>query len=321
MATQNVKNATKIMNSLEKRIGKSGDPKAEQNLTQIYITLGRELQQHLERLRQSGNKKELESVSNAFESFLKRIVERGGGNSFSSLSWVAETFYSMAINFDEPSAEVPEKAKGYYANAVKGYEQILERTAKDPKFVPNPENLIGIRLRMAISERRIGHFNTAIKLISEVLQARPKMITAQIEGAETYQTKGALDKNCYLDAIAGGEKTPKGENLIWGWGKLAQMTMKEDKFQATFYQARLKIAECRYLYALKATDKAKHDEYMGRAKKEISVVYKLFPAMGGPESFAKYDELAKKVQAELSETPVGMQEFADTDSKSAQVEK
>ncbi len=321
IATLDVQMAIKVMNSLEKRIGNTNDPKAAENLTSIYIGLGRELQQHLERLRQIGNKKELDAVSTAFETFLKRIVERGGGSSFNSLSWVAENFYSLAKGLDDDSPEPPEKAKLYYANAAKGYEQILERAKQDPKFVPDPQALIGIRLRLAISERRVGHFNTAIKLISEVLEARPKLVPLQIEAAETYQLSGSVDKDGYLTAIAGGEKTAKGENLVWGWGKLAKMTQNEEKYQDTFFQARLKIAECRYLYALKAADKAKHDEYMNRAKKELSIIYKLFPELGGPVWYAQYDELAKKVQKELSEKPVGMEEFKEPAPPNAQAGK
>ncbi len=321
VATGDLKNATKVMNSLEKRIGNSGNAKAGENLTAIYIMLGHELQQHLERLQKTGQHKEFDAAAAAFENFLKRILERGGGNSFSSLSWVAENFYALATRQDDGAAEPSEKVKGYYESATKGYEQILARVEKDPAFAPKPDSLIGIRLRMAISERRIGNYKTAIKLVAAVLQERPKMITAQIEGAETYQLSGAVDKRGYLDAIAGGERTPKGNNVIWGWGKLAKTTQDDERFEETFFQSRLKIAECRYLFALKATDKADRDKYLEMAKKELRLMYRTYPKLGGAESYAKYDRLTKQVQGELGEKPIGVQEFIDADAQSAQLEK
>ena len=316
VATQNVKDVTKIMNSLEKRFGVAKDPKAAASLTQIYMMLARELQQHLERLRKSGNKKELESVSNAFEAFLKRIVERGGGETFSSLSWVADTFYSLAVGIDDADSTEPpsERAKSFYANAVKGYEQILAKVAQDPKFAPDADTLLGIQIRAAISERRVGNYNTAIKLIAQALETRPKMITAQVEGAETYQISGPTDSDGFLKAISGGEKNAKGENTIWGWGKLAKMTQDDKRFADTFFLARYKIPECRYLFAMKAAEKAKHDKYIDMSKKELSMIYRLYPKLGGPEWFKKYDDLAKRVQTELGEKSVGIEGFKDAET-------
>jgi tetratricopeptide (TPR) repeat protein len=310
---QDVKGAKKMMDALEKAVSKSGDAKAGETLTQIYISLGRELQQQLERLRKGGQKKELEAVSTAFETFLSRIISRGEGNSYSSLSWVAETFYSLATGFDDGSAEVSAKAKAYYGNAVKAYEQILARAAKDTAFLPNVESLVGIRLRMAVCERRLGDYDAAVKLIADVLKDRPTMLTAQIEGAETYCARGATEKEFYNKAIVGGEPNKAGDNIIWGWGKLAKMTQDNPKFEDTFYQARLKIAESRYHYGLKVKDKEKRKTFVDKAKKDLWLTYKLYPNLGGANSYAQYDRLLKQIQENLGDKPIGMQEFKDSE--------
>jgi hypothetical protein len=72
---------------------------------------------------------------------------------------------------------------------------------------------------------------------------------------------------------------------------------------------------------LKSSEKAKHDKYLGMSKKDLSMMYRLHPKLGGPESYAKYDDLAKKVQSELGEKPIGVQEFKDAEAQSAAVEK
>lgn len=83
---QQLKKAEEVMDALEKQVQRGGDAKAAENLTAIYISLGRELQQHLQDLRKKGQKKELDAVSKAFEVFLDRVTKREAGSSFASLN-------------------------------------------------------------------------------------------------------------------------------------------------------------------------------------------------------------------------------------------
>ncbi|MFH1268020.1 MAG: hypothetical protein ABIK89_20070, partial [Planctomycetota bacterium] len=91
VAAQQLDKAEKIMNSLEEEVAKRGDADAAKTLTRIYISLGRELEGLLERLRKEKKTEELKKVSDGFELFLTRISERKEGNTFNSLNWVAET--------------------------------------------------------------------------------------------------------------------------------------------------------------------------------------------------------------------------------------
>ncbi len=309
VAEQQLDKAEQAMDALEKLVGKSQDAKAAETLTLIYIALGRELQQQLQGLSKSGQKKEMETVSKGFELFLSRIGKRETGNTFNSLSWVAETFYSLASGFDDNSAKLSPQAKNYYEQAVHAYERILATAAKDEKFVPQPEALVGLRLRLAVCQRRLGKFDDAIKLILEVLKDKPMNLTAQVQAAETHQARGAVDPKGYFDAIKGTNPDATKQNIIWGWGRLAQITKGNPKFDDTFFQARLKLAEARYRFGLTVSTKSVQRQTIDQAKKDLRITYEVRPTLGGPETSAEYDRLLKAIQNSLGEKTIGLQEF------------
>jgi tetratricopeptide (TPR) repeat protein len=307
------------MNSLEKAVG--SDEKASEALTIIYIKLGRDLQQQLEELRNSGKSKELKAVADGFETFLKSIVGRDQGNTWSSLNWVAETFYSLGAGYDEGSGgNLSADANRYYSEAINAYHKILDRAASDPKFAPNADALVGVQLRMAVCMRKTGKYDEAIQTIVGVLKDRPMMLPAQIMGAETYQAKGASDKNSYAFAILGGPEkdSKKNQSIIWGWAKLSKLTMNNDKFLDTFHQARLKLAECRYHYGMLNKNKAKRRKTIDAAKEDLWITYKLYPDLGGQATSEEYNRVLKQIQRGLGEKAIGLEEFR---RRSAEIQK
>ena len=319
-----LEDAEKVMNSLEEAVNRVGDAKASENLTMIYIALGRELQQQLEELRNSKKQKQLKAVSDGFESFLKRIVKRETGNTWSSLNWVAETHFSLGTGFDDGKAAILNaEAKRHYANAVEAYAAIVKQAEADKAFAPqDPNALDGVRLRMAVCQRKIGKHDDAIKTIVSVLKTRPMMLPAQVLGAETYQGKGLVDKDSYGIAILGGkDRDAKGQSIIWGWAKLSKMTQNQAKFVDTFHMARIRISECRFLYGMMIADKDKEKEESKRArtltaaKDDMWTTYKLYPTLGGKARADEYNRLLVKIQKALGEKPIGLEEFRRRSAK------
>ena len=199
------------MDALEKLVKGAGDAKAAENLTAIYISLGRELEQHLQDLRKSGHTKELDDVSQAFEVFLDRVTKRDAGNSYASLNWVGETYFSLGNGFDDGTGKSSAKATAYFKRATDAYRRVLEIAAKDPKFKEQPDSLNGIRLRLADCYRRSGSYDEAIKTILGVLRDKPMLLPAQVQAAETYQAQGAVDPKGYVMAITGSTGQRRGE--------------------------------------------------------------------------------------------------------------
>jgi len=97
---ETMKAAEAVMNALEKTVGQ--DAQAAERLTQIYIIMGKDLENQL--LGASKDAKAREALSEAFEQFLARIAQRPG-NTYASLIWVGETFYNLGSAADSSQEE------------------------------------------------------------------------------------------------------------------------------------------------------------------------------------------------------------------------
>jgi tetratricopeptide (TPR) repeat protein len=318
---QQLKKAEEAMDALEKLVQKSGDVKASENLTAIYISLGRELQQHLQALRKSGKVREREAVSKAFEVFLDRVTQRETGGSFASLHWVAETYYGLGSGFDENGAPPSSRANVYFQKAITAYQRMLEVAAKDPKYQAQPESLLGVRLRLADCYHRSGNFDDAIKTLVTVLRQKPMLITAQVQAAEIYQDLGASDSKGYALAINGSNPGKDGKNTIWGWNKISQIVSKaminNPKYEDTFHLSRLSMAEARYRFALGEKDKDQRTKILEWAKQDLWYTYKLYPNLGGEKKSAQYDRMLKQIQKSLGASETGLTEFKERDAAAA----
>jgi tetratricopeptide (TPR) repeat protein len=313
---QQLKKAEEAMDALEKLVKGAGDAKAAENLTAIYVGLGRQLEQHLQELRKSGQTKELESVSKAFEIFLDRVTKRETGNSYASLNWVGATYFSLGGGLDEGPQKISPKAKAYFQKAADAYQRMLAVAEKDPKFKDNPDSLAGVRLRLADCYRRAGRFDEATKIVVDVLKQKPTLLAAQVQAAATYQAQGAVDPQGYARAILGGAPARDGKNVVWGWAKVSKMTMSDPKFQDTFHEARLNLAEARYRYGMTHQDPAKRSKLLEAARQDLWITFKHQPELGGPETAARYDRLLRRIQQALGGKETGLAEFRERDAAS-----
>jgi len=297
VGAQELDKAEEAMDALEAMIAAGGDAATAGKLTKIYIMLGRELQETLKRLRQENKNDEAEKVAGGFEVFLKRISERDKGNTFSSLNWVAETFYNLGASLDPNGQETPEKAKDYYKNAAATYVAILTKIKEDDKgeFAPSGA-AANIQVRLAACLRALDEHAKAMKLLLNILKQSERRVDVQIEAARTYQDWAKLEgKSGYFNfAIKGGNKVGS-RYLVWGWGGIARRVAPYDKYQSTFHEARYNLALCRLKYAQSQQGVEKVDT-LEMAEKDILSTQLLYPTMGGDEWYPKYDALLKNIQ-------------------------
>ncbi len=313
---QQVDKAEAAMDALEGLVQGAGDANAAENLTKIYVSLGRELEQQLQDLRKSGQTKQLETVSKAFEIFLDRVTKRDSGNSYASLNWVGETYFSLGAGFDAGPGKVSPQATAYFAKAADAYQRMLDTVKEDPKFKDNPESLTGARLRLADCYRRAGKFDEALAVVLDVLKQKPMLLPAQVQAAETLQARGAIDPKNYGLAILGDRPARDGKNAIWGWAKLSQLTMSNEQFAGTFHHARLNLAESRLRYALTEKDATRRANILAAARQDLWTTYKLRPDLGGEDTTVRYDRLLKQIQNGLGQQESGLQEFRDRNNAS-----
>lgn len=319
MTPQQLPKAEEVMDRLEKFVEKKGDAAPSINLTGIYISLGRELQQHLQALRKSGKNRELDNVSKAFEVFLDRVMKRETGASYASLNWVGETYYNLGLSFAEGGGTPSLKAPGFFEKSAAGYQRMLEVAEKEPKLTAQPDTLNAIRARIADCHRRSGKYEEAIQALLPVLKEKPTPVylSAQVQAAETYQAEGSVKPAAYALAINGGQPGKDGKNVIWGWGKISKMTVNNPKLSTVFHQARLNMAEARYNFAMAEKDTAKQAKILEAAKQDLWYTYKLHPELGGPETAARYDRLLKQIQKSLGGDETGLSEFKQRDAEPA----
>ncbi|HWB11319.1 MAG TPA: hypothetical protein VG826_18970 [Pirellulales bacterium] len=310
VANQALDKAEAVMESLEKLVNASGDADAASQLTRIYIALGRELEEQLQRLRQEQKSEEFGQVSKGFELFLQRISSREKGNTFSSLNWVAETFFSLGSGHDAGGAKEAEpEAKAYYEKSLETDRKIIEAVGKDKSFGPEGA-VLAVKLRMARTERRLRNFEKARELLVEVLKEKANLLDAQIEAARTLQDWGAQKPEYYMKAIAGDvkQKSKEGrdENLLWGWAKIAVRTQSQKSLDAAFYEARYNQAQC-YMDLGQKKGGAEKKELLQKAERDILFTYRIRPQLGGPEWTRKFDSLLRLVQQLLGNSkPTGL---------------
>ncbi|MEA1951639.1 MAG: hypothetical protein U9N87_09650, partial [Planctomycetota bacterium] len=308
VASRELEKAEKAMDVLEKAVAAEGDAKAASKLTQIYISLGRELQELLEGLRKQKKTEEMTAVSGGFELFLTRISDREQGNTFNSLNWVAETFFGMGKGFDSGGQALPPEAEKYYQKAAATYKAILKKCKDDPSFAPKPDVAYGIRVRLAKCLLRLGQYETAMKYLVNVLVKKNMMVDAQVQAAHTYQAWAGTPGNSskYLKAIKGGYRSKKMKaNVVWGWLKIAKMVASSKKHRDVFHEARYNLAVCQMEAALTLRGQKKKDG-LAAAEKSITRIQMLYPKMGGKEWRAKYDGLLKKIQKLQGKTAKGL---------------
>ncbi len=305
VGAQQLDQAEATMNALEQLVSKDQGAEGSRRLTQVYIALGRRLEEMLARLRGEGKQAEMKKVSHGFELFLTRISQRKEGVTFNSLNWVAETFFSLGAGMDPGRGEIPPEAKRYYEEAAKTYIRILQQKPQGMSEVAGTT----IRVRLAACLRAMGRHDKALALLIGVLKQREKRVDVQIEAARTYQDWGKVSgkPEYYTKAMLGGYPQG-GTNLVWGWAGIANRVVSFDKYRSFFHEARYNLALCRLGLARSRSGEEKA-KTLQQAEADITRTYQLYPKMGGPEWFPKYDALLKEIRKERGiRNPQGLKE-------------
>ena len=101
------------------------------------------------------------------------------------------------------------------------------------------------------------------------------LLTAQVQAAETYQEQGAVDGKGYALAINGSTPGKDNKNVIWGWRTISRMAMQDfTKFEDTFHQARLKMAEARLAVAATLKEDKARENLLKVAEHDLFITYK-----------------------------------------------
>ena len=187
--------------------------------------------------------------------------------------------------------------------AEKAYTKLSQLPpAELEKIKRKPEELM---LKLAMTKRGAGKFEEANKLLVEALAKNQNNITVQIEAAKNLQQWAAgKDVEKLKMAMLGAEPQANKKKLVWGWGQIAQTTVRYPNFQKEFFEARLNIAKCRAMIA--ENSGAEKQKLYDAAIADITQTYSRFPELGGAVLRGEFDRLLREIQQKAGKQPTGI---------------
>lgn len=268
------------------------DAESSQTLAGIFVSLARDLREQLEATADETKRLKMSAT------LLIVAVEAAKADSFNTQYWAADTIVSIAQELEKSPAGKAQAATAY-SEAAKILEAILAKEKSQPGWISPAAFAIQIRLRLAQTSRGLGDFKMAIEQLASVLEENNALLDVQIEAARTYQAWGAASNSgFYKVAIEGGRPDPKTrQKLIWGWGKIQQLTANNPNYSEQFYEARYQLAFSRWQYAKGLQDATGRADEIRRASNDIESTAKLFPDLGGPLMKKKFQALLRNIQA------------------------
>lgn len=263
------------------------DAAGEKKLVATFRALAIDIQEQIENAPPARQAK----LVDAFNVFLSRIAEISQDDT--TLLWVGQTMLAMAESA-MPAEQA--QAQGQPAELLKTAINTFEALKKKPDAADTIPYLLGKALRLN------GEYSAALQEFREILTTRPTMIDAQEEAALAYEQWAAVlpakyKANAYESALGGGKR-----GIVWGWGKISVMTQRNPEFRTRFFNARYHLALCRFHQGVAAKD----PKLVQNAAGVITSLAGLYPDMGGPEQFRKFNALLKKTQIEAGKNPDGL---------------
>lgn len=269
---------------------------AQQRLTKIFIDMAEEIREQLD-VATPENKAKL---IDAFRVFLQRIAETTDDQA--TLTWVGNTLIDLAEASMQPNQT---KARGQSEDLLKTAVQTFDRLKGKLNEVP-PE----VSFQLGKANRLLGNYQASINTLGQLLQKTPMMLDAQIEAALAYEQWAAVVepkyvKKAYESALNGSRPGADGKNVIWGWGRISQLTQRVEKYNDKFFEARYHVALCRFRWG----QRTKNKQLIEKSIVDIKRVADLYPQLGGPQQHRRFDVLLKTIQKELGKAPNGLGPF------------
>jgi len=352
---------TKLANYMTPQDNAGGD--ANEQLAGTYLNLALRLDKQIEQYRATKNIDGIKASADGFAFFLDQVqlayLPLRGDEApeqvaeivkkyqtlaparqmmaFQNGNWASENLYKLGLDLFDVDKE---KAVDLLIKSGK-IDDALGNLAK-----PTSDERLIVKLRKAKAMRRAGKFVAAVDALAEVLSGRRNLMEAQVEAAETLMARAAsapgnaVDLVMYTRAIEGSRfDKESGENIIWGWKRIADTMRRIPAFQAKpvaptapaatatdaekakyatdlaafttaqeqydayrrlFHVARYGMAQSYYQHAQSPiVSREEKTKLLNSVTYTNGITKDIDPELGGPEWQTKYKELNDKATAAL----------------------
>ena len=298
-----IDNALSIMAKLKSAVGDT--PEGRKQLIGIYLGLANDLKTQMDELPSAAEKK---TFALGLTAFLDEI--RQDSEELNTLVWVARTLAGIGESFANEGMQ--SDAEPLFQKAGLAFVTILDKGKETPDWLPDNVR-IEVTRQLARNRRNQGNYEDAIQSYAKVLAEKSSYVDVQVEAAETYQmwAESTRSSDHFKSAMIGGEaredpETGRKQNVIWGWGKIAQIAARYPNYRDRFFQARYNLAKCRFEYS-QIEDSQKQ---LDASRRDILQTYRLDENLGGNDLKSKFDLLLREIQKEQGATsPQGLKAF------------
>jgi len=251
------------------------------------------------------------NLADAYKVLIDQLIEIS--QDASTLDSIGASVTQFASAWEkEPS--MAERTKNMLLAAEKAFDKLRSLPPSDQPAPKKPEELL---LSIALAKRGLGKFDEAHQLFVQALQARQNNITIQCEAARNLlMAAQGKDPEKLKQAMLGAEPQANKKNLIWGFGQIAQLAVKDPAFQTQFFDARWNIARCRSWLADLEADPAKKQKLYEASLSDVNQTLVRFPDLGGTAKKAEFDRLTREIQQKAGKTPSGLAGLASAPPKS-----
>ncbi len=283
------------------KVAVGDDAAGQRQLAATYLALAQNIREQIAAALPAGRL----ALSAAFEQFLDRAA--ASATEESVLNWVAESYLGLGRSLAQADGQLNAKGQPYFAKAVAIYESLLQR-ATAGQFKMDATARLATESRLAAAYRELGQFSEAMDQFARILTQQPNQVYVQLEAAKTLQQWGQQGRpDAYLLAIRGDRPDASGrQHTIWGYGRIARVVAANKTLGDVFHEARYRVAECRYEYALRQQQTEQQQAALAEAERDIVLTARLYPDLGGEPRKAAYEQLLRKIQQSLGKKPTGL---------------